>query len=102
MRTSGWEKRQAPSHKKPIFSCLAAARPVLTLLNSSKLKKKERKKKATALQRGCGVSPPEAALVVSELKCPDAVSLLQSTEVNLKDRVGSVFPVCKGLLIHYE
>lgn len=96
MRTSGWEKRQAPSHKKPIFSCLAAACPVLTLLKSSKVKKKERKKNATALQRGCGVSPPEAALVVSELKCPDAVSLLQSTEVNLKEQSRVCFPCLQG------
>lgn len=31
-------------------------------------------------KKGRGVSPPEAALVVSELKCPDAASLLQSAE----------------------
>lgn len=42
------------------------------------LRKSSNVQKKKSLQKGWGVSPPEAALVVSELKCTDAVSKKQS------------------------
>lgn len=63
--------------KTKSFSCLAAALAVVKCC----LKVQNN---VTPIQTPQGVSPPEAAMVVSELKCPGSVSLLQSAEGELQ------------------